>query len=310
MDINKLEWSNELCQFFGIDHRNLPSIRNSSDDFGFAEDINALKKVRITGVIGDQQSACMGHGLLEGDVKNTYGTGCFTLMNTGENLIYSNHGLLSTVLYKNKSDCKATYALEGAIESSGSGLKFLQDNLGLFQGIEELPELFNSVKSNGGVFFVPGFSGLFSPHWDSSSRALIIGMSLNTSKGHIIRALYEGIGYRSLEVIESFEKDSNKKVNSIKVDGGMSLSNEFLATQSKILEKVVVRPLEHEVTMLGSAVCAGLYSEIGFFKDIYEVNKKLQDRREEFNEKWDPKERALNISKWKSAIERSKNWNI
>lgn len=310
MDIRNLNWSQSLCDFFEVDQNKLPTIKSSSDDFGYVQDIDSLKRVKITGVIGDQQSACMGHGLLEGDVKNTYGTGCFILMNTGSNIIYSNHGLLSTVLYKNKSDKKAIYALEGAIESSGNGLKFLQDNLGLFKSIEELPKLFNSVNSNGGVVFIPSFSGLFSPHWDSSARALIIGMSLNTNKGHIIRAYYEAIGYRSLEVINSFERDSNKQVNNIKVDGGMSLSNEFIQTQSQILDKKIIRPFEHEVTMLGSAVCSGLHSDVNFFKDINDVNDKLQERREEFTNRWDSQDREMNILKWKKAVERSKGWVI
>jgi len=310
MNLKTLEWDDSLLNEFGIPKVTLPKILNSSDYFGKVA-FGHLFDIPITGVIGDQQSACMGHLLREGQVKNTYGTGCFILMNTGNKIVMSNNGLLSTVLYKGNSsevtENNCLYALEGAIETAGSALNWLKNNLKLFNDFEMLPTIFKSVDNNGGVVFVPCFSGLYSPHWDNSARGIIIGLNHQTSQGHIIRATYEAISLRTYEVIRSFEQESNIKVSLLKVDGGLISSEEFLQTQSNVLGLDVERQKEKEITIIGSAIVAGLEKSIALWKNFDELRKLINIERV-YKSEWSQEQFEKVHSQWNKAVERSKNW--
>lgn len=312
MNLQTLDWDETLLKEFNIPHSTLPKILNSSDDYGTVIHMAHLKGIKITGVIGDQQSACMGHILGKGEVKNTYGTGCFILMNTGEKIVHSKFGLLTTVLYKGNNDLlqinnSTLYALEGAIETAGSALNFLKNNLKLFNDYDMLPHIFKSVENSGGVIFVPAFSGLFSPHWDNSARGLLIGLSHHTQQGHIVRATYEAISMRTYEVIQSFEKESGIKVNCLKVDGGLTVSSDFLQTQSDVLDIQVERQKEKEITIIGSAIVAGLEKSVSMWRDIDEL-KKIINVETVYNPTW-TREYFNNLHvQWSKAVERTKNW--
>jgi glycerol kinase len=248
----------------------------------------------------------MGHNLQIGEVKNTLGTGSFLLMNTGSNIINSSNGLLTTVLYKSFDKDTALYALEGAVETAGSAIEWLKDSLNIFEDYEDLKEKFNSVPDNGGVIFVPAFSGLFTPHWDLSARGMIIGLTHGTKKGNIIRATYEAISLRCNEAIRSFQADSKSEIVNVKVDGGVSESDELLQTMSNVCTIQIVKQKEKETTILGSAIVAGLHPEIALWtsEDIC----KLVQTEKVFNSEISKSERDSLISKWEVAIERAKNW--
>ncbi len=311
MNLETLNWDEKILENFGIPLSTLPKILNCSDDFGTVKK-GYLKGIKITGVIGDQQSACMGHLLQKGQVKNTYGTGCFILMNTGETIAHSKFGLLTTLLYKGNSEelntNKASFALEGAIETAGSALKWLKDNLKIFNNFETLPSLFNSVEDSGGVVFVPAFSGLFSPHWDNSASGMIIGLSHHTSQGHIIRATYEAISLRTYEVIQSFENESNIKVDCLKVDGGLTASEEFLQTQSNVLSIDVEKQIEKEITIIGSAIVAGLEKNIKMWGSIEEL-RGLINVETIYKPKWTQEYFKKLHKQWEKAILKAKSWN-
>jgi glycerol kinase len=309
MNLKSLDWDESLLKEFKIPKETLPKILNSSDDYGIINQ-GHLKGLKITGVIGDQQSACMGHLLNKGEVKNTYGTGCFILMNTGQKIVHSNYGLLTTVLYKGNSsvfDDSALYALEGAIETAGSAINFLKNNLKIFSDYDMLPLLYNSVENSGGVIFVPAFSGLFSPHWDNSARGLLIGLSHHTQQGHIIRATFEAISMRTYEVIQSFEKESNIKVNCLKVDGGLTSSEDFLQTQSNVLDINVERQKEKEITIIGSAIVAGLEKNVNLWNDVEEL-RALINVDKVYQPSWTIGYFDQLHSQWTKAVEKSKNW--
>jgi glycerol kinase len=311
MNLETLNWEEKVLNDFGIPLCTLPKILNSSDDYGVVRK-GHLKGIKIAGVIGDQQSACMGHLLQKGQVKNTYGTGCFILMNTGETIAHSKFGLLTTLLYKGNSDefntNKPSFALEGAIETAGSALKWLKDNLGIFSNFDILPSLYNSVEDSGGVVFVPAFSGLFSPHWDSSASGMIIGLSHHTSQGHIIRATFEAISLRTYEVIQSFEKESNLKVECLKVDGGLTASEEFLQTQSNVLSIEVEKQKEKEITIIGSAIVAGLERDVKMWESIDEL-RGLIEIENIYKPSWSQEYLTKLHKQWEKAIIKSKDWN-
>eukprot|EP00340_Litonotus_pictus_P008055 CAMPEP_0170532174 /NCGR_PEP_ID=MMETSP0209-20121228/69134_1 /TAXON_ID=665100 ORGANISM="Litonotus pictus, Strain P1" /NCGR_SAMPLE_ID=MMETSP0209 /ASSEMBLY_ACC=CAM_ASM_000301 /LENGTH=292 /DNA_ID=CAMNT_0010827907 /DNA_START=512 /DNA_END=1386 /DNA_ORIENTATION=- len=271
MNLDTLQWDTSMCNIFGIPKECLPQIISSSDDFGESEDLDM--KLPITGVVGDQMSACLGHCLEMHQVKNTYGTGGFLLMNTGAEKIFSNKGLLTTVLYKNR-DQEVVFGLEGSIESAGNTLTWLKENLGIFNDYKELKDLFLSEKDSGDVYFVPSFSGLYSPYWNSSAKASIQGMTMNTSKGHLVRAAFEAVSLRTNDIIQSFEEDTDVKIHLLKVDGGMTNSNEFLQTQSDLANIKVNVKEESEITLLGSAVAAGIGN--GIYSDVQSVSKVLE----------------------------------
>lgn len=310
MNLKTLDWDDYLLNEFDIPKWMLPTILNSSDNFGVVQE-GPLKGIPITGVIGDQQAACVGHVLKEGEVKNTYGTGGFILMDTGEKIVHSKHGLLTTVLYSgNQNKMKSPqYALEGAIETAGSVLDWLKNNLHLFSDYEMLPVLHKSVENSGGVTFVPAFSGLFSPHWDSSARGLIIGLSHHTNRGHILHAAYEAISLRTFEVIQSFENESGIKVGCLKVDGGLTVSQEFLQTQSNVLGKNIKleKQIEKEITIIGAAIVSGFEKDIAFWKDFDELRRFVHVDKI-FTCEWSEEYFNKLYKNWNLAVEKAKNW--
>lgn len=309
MNLSTLDWDDEMLEIFQIPKKSLPKILNSTDYYGKVNE-GFLKHIPITGVIGDQQSACMGHLLNIGEVKNTYGTGSFLLMNTGEKIIQSEFGLLTTVLYSSNlegGDKKALYALEGAIETAGSAIIWLKNNLKLFSEIDQLPLLFKSVEDSGGVVFVPAFSGLFSPYWDSTARGLLIGLTNHTQAGHILRAAYEAISFRTYEVIKSFEKESSINVKLLKVDGGLTNSDEFLQTQSNILAIDVERKKQKEMTIIGSAIVAGIEKSVGIWNDLEEL-RLIMEIDATFQTEWSKAYFNGLQKSWNKAVTRCIGW--
>ena len=251
----------------------------------------------------------MGHLLAEGEVKNTYGTGSFILMNIGNKPKISELGLLTTLLYNsNKSPKEPIYALEGAIETAGVVVNWLKNNMKFFSNYKELETLYESVNSSGGVFFVPAFSGLYSPHWDNTASGTIFGLSMQTQKGHFIRAAYEAISFRTTEVIENLEKDAKIKIKALKVDGGLSESVHFLQTQADILNKDVIRQKEKEITIIGSAIAAGLEKSTNIWESANEISKLLKFDKT-FSSELNNDERINLRKKWDKAVSRAKNWH-
>lgn len=303
MNLNTLQWDSELLKFFEIpDGVLFPKIKASSDDFGICKD-GPLKGVPINGCIGDQQAAGLGHGCFEkGDLKNTYGTGCFLLMNTGEKPVISKSGLITTVGYQNNNQ-KPFYCLEGSVAVCGSGLNWLVNNLKLIHNPKELDEYCKRVENTGGVYFVPSFTGLFAPYWDMNAKGTLIGMTFFTTGSHIARALVEGICYQNTEVIQAMEIDSGIKVNHIHVDGGVSKSDVLIQTQSNFLQIPIARSNNSELTSKGAAIAAGIgngiwkdFKEVGFGKEIH-VKFEPKMKQEEVEEL---------LKKWKKAVQATK----
>lgn len=259
-------------------------------------------------VLGDQQSSCLGHVLDTGEVKNTYGTGSFILMNIGDKLILSKRGLLTTLLpNSNKKPHEIQYALEGAIETAGVVVNWLKNNMKFFSNYKELETLYESVNNSNGVIFVPAFSGLYSPYWDNTTSGTIFGLSMQTQKGNLIRAAYEAISFRTKEVIENLQKDANIQVKVLKVDGGLSESKHFLQTQANILGEKVLRQREKEITIIGSAIAAGLEKDVNLWQDKKEISKILKFDKS-FESEMNENERNNLREKWNKAVSRAKNW--
>jgi glycerol kinase len=261
--------------------------------------------VLVSGDLGDQQAALFGQACYRpGEAKNTYGTGCFMLLNTGEKPVQSRTGLLTTLGYKIGNQ-KAAYALEGSIAITGALIQWLRDNLGLIQSSAEVEALARSVQDSGGIYFVPAFSGLFAPYWKSDARGAIVGMTRYVNKGHIARAALEATAYQTREVLDSMEKDSGVKLTALKVDGGMVFNDLLMQFQSDILNVPVIRPRIAETTALGAAYAAGL--AVGFWKDYNELRANWSMDRE-----WRPamntKSRKTLYSGWKKAVTRTFNW--
>jgi glycerol kinase len=281
----------------------LPEIRSSSEKYGAAKMI--LEGVPVAGDLGDQQAALFGQACYNvGEAKNTYGTGCFMLMNTGENPVASKAGLLTTLGYK-IGDQKAVYGLEGSIAIAGALIQWLRDNLGLIQSSEEVETLAKSVEDNGGIYFVPAFSGLYAPYWKSDARGVIAGMTRYVNKGHIARAALEATAYQTREVLDAMESDSGVKLSSLKVDGGMVFNELLMQFQSDLLNVPVVRPKVAETTSLGAAYAAGL--AVGFWNDYDELRSNW-GRDREWTPKMDVKQREGLYSSWKKAVTRTFDW--
>lgn len=289
---------------FGIPNSILPEICPSSGDFGIVID-EVLEGVPIRGVLGDQQAAVFGQTCFEpGEAKNTYGTGCFMLINTGNEIVHSKSGLLTTMGYQ-IGDQKPVYCLEGSIAIAGSLVQWLRDNLNIIERSQEIEDLANAVEDNGGVYFVPAFAGLFAPHWRSDARGVIAGLTGFANRGHIARAALESTAFQTREVIEAMEKDSGVKLTTLKVDGGMTGNELLMQFQSDILDVPVVRPVVKETTALGAAYAAGL--AVGFWKDQESLKANWG-----VDQKWTPQmpveQRDQLYSKWKDAVSRTLNW--
>lgn len=304
MSLATLNWDAETLAAFDIPANFLPHIASSSEIYGEAK-LDSIGGVKISGVLGDQQAALFGQASFSpGEAKNTYGTGCFLLMNTGERAVPSTCGLLTTVAYK-LGDKKAIYALEGSIAITGALVQWLRDNLGLIQKSSDIEPLARSVRDNGGVYFVPAFSGLYAPYWRSDARGVIAGLTRFANKGHLARAVLEATAYQTREVLEAMEKDSEIHLFSLRTDGGM-VENDFLMQfQADILNIPVLRPVIKETTALGAAYAAGL--AVGYYSDLNDLRQNWA-----VEQTWEPHmeeaQRDAYYRQWKKAVTRSFDW--
>ncbi len=263
-NIAEKKWDDELCEIIGVSQSLLPEVRKSADDYGLVDSIPELQGVPICGVVGDQQAALFGQRCFEaGQLKNTYGTGCFLLVNTGDKMIESKHGLLTTLAVNGKGE--PCYALEGAVFIAGAAIQWLRDELGLLKDSSESEVAALAVSDNAGVYLVPAFVGLGAPHWDMQARGTITGLTRGTNKNHIIRAALESMAYQTRDVVETMQQETGVPITEIDVDGGATANHFLMQFQSDILNVPLVRPKMVETTALGAAYLAGLQS--GFWKD-------------------------------------------
>ena len=304
MNINTLHWDQEILRDFNIPIQMLPEIVSGSEVYGEAQ-LAAIAGVPIAGDLGDQHAALVGQACFKpGEAKNTYGTGSFMLMNTGEKPVFSNFGLLTTVAYKFGAK-PACYALEGSIAITGALVQWLRDNLGIIKNSSDIEALAQTVPDNGGVYFVPAFSGLYAPYWQDNARGIIAGLTRFANKGHVARAVLEATAFQVREVVEAMAKDSGIELDVLRTDGGMVVNNLLMQFQSDILAKPVVSPRVKETTALGAAYAAGL--AVGFFKNTDElVANWKEDQRWEPNMNEESRERLYHF--WKKAVTRSFDW--
>jgi glycerol kinase len=305
MNLETLSWDKELLAAFGIPEAMLPKIRSSSETYGAAKEA-PIKNVPIAGILGDQQAALVGQTCFEaGEAKNTYGTGCFLLMNTGTRKVDSKSGLLTTMAYK-FGEQPAHYALEGSIAITGALVQWVRDNLGLIAKSSDIESLARSVSDNGGVYFVPAFSGLYAPYWKDSARGVITGLTRYANKGHLARAVLEATAFQTRDVLEAMEKDSGIKLDILRTDGGMVEDELLMQFQSDILDRPVVRPVTKDATTaLGAAYAAGL--AVGYFKDLKDLRANWAvDRTWQPNLKNGKREEMYSL--WKRAVTRSFDW--
>lgn len=306
MNLRTLDWDPDLLEVFNIPRQVLPGIRSSSEMYGqVADGAGILQGVPVAGILGDQQAALMGQTCFRsGEAKNTYGTGCFLLMNTGEQAVASQHGLLTTVAYKFK-DQPACYALEGSVAIAGALVQWLRDNLGLIQSSPEIENLAATVGDNGGVYIVPAFSGLYAPYWKENARGVIAGLTRYANKSHLARAVLEAVAFQTRDVMEAMEQDSGIALKELRVDGGMVANNLLMQFQADILDRPVVLPVIRETTSLGAAYAAGL--AVGFFSSTQELCAQWREEK-----RWQPameaSRRASLYREWKKAVSRSLDW--
>ncbi len=303
MNLETLEWDDEILDLMGIPGAMLPSIRSSSEAYG--EATGALVGVRVAGDLGDQQAALFGQTCFSpGEAKNTYGTGCFMLLNTGERPVPSSSGLLTTVGYKLGEE-PATYCLEGSVAITGTLVQWLRDNLGLIEHSAEVETLARTVDDNGGVYFVPAFSGLFAPYWRSDARGAVLGLTRYANKGHLARAALEATAYQTREVLEAMKQDSGVELTALKVDGGMVHNELLMQFQADILGVPVIRPTVAETTALGVAYAAGL--AVGFWERLEDLRANWSQDRE-----WKPnmpaEERERLYRTWRKAVSKTFGW--
>ena len=300
MNLETLDWDPELLALFAIPRSVLADIKPTSYVYAKTSD-----GVAIAALVGDQQGAMIGQTCFDvGDSKTTYGTGNFALLNTGTKIVRSQHGLLTTVCYK-IGDSPAVYALEGSVAVTGSAIQWLRDQLGIIKSSSEIEALASSVEENGGVYFVPAFSGLFAPYWRSDARGVIVGLTRATTKAHLARAALDAICYQTMEIMEAMVADSGIAMTEMKVDGGITANQLCMQLQADVMGIDIVKPLITETTALGAAYAAGL--AIGFWKSTDEVKAQWrQDRR--WQAESDEKTRTIGAAQWKRAVERSFNW--
>jgi glycerol kinase len=304
MNLSTLAWDHDILKEYEIPEALLPRICASSGMLGEIRH-PALAGVPLCGILGDQQAALVGQVCFQpGEAKNTYGTGCFLLMNTGERPVQSKHGLLTTVAYQMGGE-PARYALEGSIAITGALVQWLRDNLGLIQTSEQVETLARTVNDNGGVYFIPAFSGLFAPYWNDRARGIIVGLTRYVNKGHIARAVLEATAFQTREVVEAMEKDSGDSLQTLRVDGGMVANEVLMQFQADILNRTVVRPATRETTALGAAYAAGLGS--GFYKDTSDLLSNWSADRT-WKPSMDTAVRGTLYNTWKKAVSRSLDW--
>lgn len=302
-NIHTLEWDEKLLDIFNIPKSMLPEVKSSSEVYGYAHIGGGTEDIPISGIAGDQQAALFGQQCFKkGMVKNTYGTGCFLLMNTGDKPIASKHGLLTTIGYKVGND--VTYALEGSVFMGGATIQWLRDELGLIQDAQDTQYFAEKVDDSNGVYLVPAFVGLGAPYWDPHARGTLTGLTRGTNRNHIIRAALESIAYQSRDVLLAMEEDSGIKLSQIRVDGG-AVANDFLMQfQSDIMGSKVVRPVVRESTALGAAMLAGL--AVGFWQNQEELADKKEIERT-FSPQIERNEREALYAGWLDAIKRTKS---
>jgi glycerol kinase len=304
MNLETLDWDPELLDAFSIPRQILPAIRSSSEVYG-AANVDAVMGVPVAGILGDQQAALVGQTCFApGEAKNTYGTGCFLLMNTGHGIVQSKHGLLTTVAFQLK-DQPAQYALEGSVAITGALVQWIRDNFGLINSSADIEPLARQVEDNGGVYFVPAFSGLFAPYWKHNARGVIAGLTRYTNKGHLARAVLEATAFQTREVVEAMQKDSGLPLSVLRTDGGMVGNELLMQFQADILGSTVVRPTVRETTALGAAYAAGLAT--GFYASVEDLRAQWS-----MDHTWEPQMDAARrerlYSFWKKAVTRSFDW--
>ena len=299
-----LDWDDELLGILGVPRAMLPEVRDSSGDFGHTEAGLFGRPIRVSGIAGDQQAATFGQGCFErGMVKNTYGTGCFILMNTGSRAVASENGLLSTVGWV--LDGQPTYCLEGSVFVGGAAVQWLRDGLGLIERSEQVEELAATEKDSGGVYLVPAFVGLGAPYWDPYARGLLIGLERSTTAGHVARATVESMAYQSLDVVRAMEADAGSGMSGLRVDGGAAVNDDLMQFQADLLGTRVQRPVVAETTALGAAYLAGLAT--GVWSDQDDVTRNWALGRE-FEPASSPDEQERLATGWLRAVERSRGW--
>ncbi|MDQ0612980.1 glycerol kinase [Microbacterium sp. W4I4] len=305
MDLETLQWRDDILKAFGVPASMLPEIRSSSEVYGTAENSSLLRETPIAGILGDQQAATFGQAAFRaGESKNTYGTGCFLIFNTGEEIVRSKNGLLTTVGYK-LGDAPTHYALEGSIAVAGSLIQWLRDQLGLISSAPEVEELASLVEDNGGVYIVPAFSGLFTPYWRPDARGAIVGLTRFANRNHIARAALEAVAFQTRDVLDAVNADAGVELKELKVDGGMVANDALMQFQADVLGVSVVRPKVAETTALGAAYAAGL--AVGFWSDLDELSANWQeDRRWEPTMAADERDRQLRL--WRKAVTKSMDW--
>ncbi len=304
MNLDSLAWDEDLLRAFHIPRAVLPTIRSSSEHFADLA-TTALAGIPICAILGDQHAALVGQTCFHpGELKNTYGTGCFLLMNTGTRKVESTSGLLTTLAYK-LGNQPAVYALEGSIAVTGSLVQWLRDNLGLITRSEDIEPLARTVENNGGVYFVPAFSGLYAPYWKDSARGTICGLTRYANKGHLARAVLEATALQTRDVVAAMESDSGIRLRELRTDGGMVVNDLLMQLQADALDVPVVRPRMRETTALGAAYAAGL--ACGFYKDTDDLAANWSIDRT-WTPKTDPATRARHYRRWKKAITRSFAW--
>ncbi|MFT5196604.1 MAG: glycerol kinase, partial [Candidatus Promineifilaceae bacterium] len=306
MNLDTLSWNEEIAETMGVPMSMLPEIKSSSEVYGYTLESGPFGgKIPLSGILGDQHAATVGQACFSpGEAKNTYGTGCFMILNTGTEIVHSKNGLLSTVCYK-FGDQPAVYALEGSIAISGALVQWLRDNLKMIDTAPEVEELAKTVEDNGGIYFVPAFSGLYAPYWRDDARGAIVGLTRFANRGHFARATLEATAFQTREVLDAMNRDSGVALTALKIDGGMVQNELLMQFQADVLDVPVIRPLVAETTALGSAYAAGL--AVGFWKNTDEMRENWgEDKR------WNPDHNSIAstklYAKWKKAVTRTFDW--
>jgi glycerol kinase len=305
-NIHSLQWDNELLEIFDVPASMLPQVKSSSEIYGYTQNILTAHNIPIAGIAGDQQAALFGQMCTQpGMVKNTYGTGCFMLMNTGEKAVPSSNNLLTTVAWQING--VTHYALEGSVFIAGAVVQWLRDGLKIIRTAAEVETLASEVEDSGGVFVVPAFAGLGAPYWNQHARGTIVGITRGTTGAHFARAALDSIAYQTMDVLKAMEADSGISIKELRVDGGATANNLLMQFQSDMLQTKVVRPVITETTAIGAAYLAGL--AVGFWKDLEEIQAQWQMERV-FSPKMDEVERQALSAGWKKAIQAAVSWSI
>ncbi|NLS08599.1 glycerol kinase GlpK [Nesterenkonia sp. MY13] len=305
MNIDTLDWNHEICEAIGVPPAMLPEIRSSSEVYATAHERSGIEGVPLAGILGDQQAATVGQACFSpGQGKNTYGTGNFMLMNTGEELVHNDQGLLTTIAYQ-FGEQKPVYALEGSIAVTGSLIQWLRDNLGLIEDASESETRAKRVRDHGGAYVVPAFSGLFAPYWRPEARGVLVGLTRYVNADHICRAALESVAFQSAEVVEAMNASASEELTELKVDGGMVVNDLLMQFQADILGVDVVRPEVFETTALGAAYAAGLATE--YWASTEELSQNWREGAR-WSPAMDPEDRQQRLAEWKKAVTRSFDW--